>query len=128
MVAGILVTHGNLGQELIDTARGILGDFDLCTAFSNKGKSTQGLYEEIAAAIPDDTPCIIMTDFLGGSCSHACLRVALDRRDVKLVSGINLPMLIAFVNKRREVPFEELPSTILSRARDAIKNVNPEDM
>jgi mannose/fructose-specific phosphotransferase system component IIA len=129
MVAGLIVTHGNLAEELIRTARSVVGDFDKCYAFSNKGKSTQALSEEMGAALAAaDTPCVIFVDFMGGSCSHACLRVAAGRPDIVLLGGINLPMLLAFINKRDEIPFEKLADAILERSHASVRIIDPENL
>ena len=128
MVAGIIVAHGNLAEELIRTARTILGDFQGCRAFSNTGVSTQRLYDDITASLEGDEQCVIFVDFLGGSCSHACLRIAADRPRTALLTGVNLPMLLAFLNKRDEVPFDRLPAAVLERAREAVQVIEPEKM
>jgi mannose/fructose-specific phosphotransferase system component IIA len=129
MVAGFIVTHGNLAEELIRTARSVIGDFDDCYAFSNEGKSTQGLCEDLEAALAGrDLPCVIFVDFIGGSCGHACLRVAGDRPRTAIISGINLPMLIAFLNKRDEVPFDQLAAVILERSRASVNIIDPENL
>lgn len=128
MVAGIIVTHGNLANELLNTARGIYGEFPGCRAVTNAGKSAATLYDDLAASLEPATPCILFIDFLGGSCSHACLRVLTEREHTVLLSGVNLPMLLAFLNKRDKVPFDDLPAAIIERGRDAIKVVDPENL
>lgn len=128
MVTGIIVTHGNLAESLLSTARGICGEFSECWGVSNTGKSTSALHDDIAGSLAADTPCILFVDFFGGSCSHACLRVAAERPQTTLLSGVNLPMLLAFLNKRDEVPFDELPAAITERARNAINIVDPENL
>jgi len=130
MVAGIIVTHGNLGEELVRTAKTVLGEFSDCYALSNASKSTEALKKEVQKAIESikDTPCIVFVDFVGGSCSHACLsHVATHEqgRDVPIISGVNLPMLLAFLNKRDEVPFEALVEAIVERSFNSIQVLDP---
>jgi len=75
VVAGIVVTHGNLAEELLKTARSVFGEFSHCYALSNASKTTDGLVKDIddvLAAVKGER-CIIFVDFVGGSCSHACL-------------------------------------------------------
>jgi mannose/fructose-specific phosphotransferase system component IIA len=47
---------------------------------------------------------------------------------VRIVSGVNLPMLLAFLNKRNDVNFERLPSELASRGRDSIQSVDTEQL
>jgi mannose/fructose-specific phosphotransferase system component IIA len=128
MVTGIVVAHGNLAEELLRTARGVYGDFSDCYALSNASKSTQSLAKEIDSVIDalDGAPCVIFVDFLGGSCGHACVIHAREWASrVQIISGVNLPMFLAFLNKRDEVSFEALAEVILERSHDSIKTLDP---
>ncbi len=122
MVTCVVVTHGLLAAELLRTAQSIIGDVSASYAISNTGKSPQVVKEEIARALDEhaDAPTIIFTDFFGGSCSNACLEIEHEREDVRLITGVNLPMMLAFFNKRDEVPFEQLPDEIIDRAHKSI--------
>jgi len=130
MVAGIVVTHGNIADELLRTAHTVYGEFSDCHALSNTSKSPDALMEEIGDVIKavKGKPCIIFVDFLGGSCSHACLMQASaggEAQDIPIISGVNLPMLLAFLNKRDEVPFEELPEMIVERGCRSVQVLDP---
>jgi PTS system mannose-specific IIA component/PTS system mannose-specific IIB component len=127
MVTGIIVTHGSLAEELIETAKRIFGGFSDCYAVTNEGKSPHVLFEEMKLLVDalEGAPCMVFVDFVGGSCCHACMRLKIDRDDIPILSGINLPMLLAFLNKRDAVPFEQLPDEILNRGRNSIQAVDP---
>jgi len=130
MVAGIVVTHGNLAGELLRTAQTVYGEFSDCHALSNASKSPNALMKEIGDVIKavKGKRCIIFVDFLGGSCSHACLMQASAggvAQDVPIVSGVNLPMLLAFLSKRDDVPFEELPEMIADRGCRSVQVLDP---
>jgi len=130
MVACIIVTHGRLAEELVDTARRVFGDFSDCFAVTNEGKSPNALYEEMKQLVDalEGRPCIVFVDFTGGSCCHACMRLRVDREDVVIISGVNLPMLLAFLNKRDSVPLDQLPEEILDRGHKAIRLVDPDTL
>ena len=127
MVAGILVTHGHLGEELLQTAQLVVGNVQDCYTLSNSSKSPQTLCEEIQGVVDGlgGEPCIIFVDFLGGSCSNACLGIDSDTSPVFVITGVNLPMLLAFLNKRDSIPFDQLPSEILSRSQNSIQIFDP---
>ena len=131
MISAIVVTHGRLADEFVATARKIFGDFSGVYALSNEDKTPQALAEEIETVIevrgPDET-FIIFVDFLFGSCGHATLAVERRYKNVRVVSGVNLPMLLAFLNKRNDVNFERLPSELASRGRDSIQSVDTEQL
>ncbi len=126
MITGIVVTHGRLGEELLNTARKVFGDFSDCHAISNASKSPQALYDEIVSVVDSaPSPAIIFVDFSGGSCGHPCVRLETVRDDVSVISGVNLPMLLAFLNKREEVPFNDLAKVVLERSLNSIKILDP---
>lgn len=129
MISAIVVTHGNLAREFIATARHIYGPANGVHAVSNEGKTPQTLAAELEAIVesggPDDS-YLIFVDFIGGSCGHATLSVERRHRNVRIVSGVNLPMLLAFLNKRTEINFERLPSELASRGRDSINAIDAE--
>jgi mannose/fructose-specific phosphotransferase system component IIA len=131
MTSAIVVTHGRLGAELVATARKIVGDFSGVYSLSNEDKTPQMLAGEIEAimehAAPDDA-FILLVDFLYGSCGHATLAVERNHRNVRVVSGVNLPMVLAFLNKRNEVNFERLPSELAARGRDSIQSVDTDQL
>ncbi len=130
MVAGIVVTHGELAEQLLATAKSVFGEFAGCYPVSNSSKSPQALYDELVGILDsiDNTPAVVFVDFAGGSCGHPCLRLDNERSNVKVVSGVNLPMLIAFLNKRDTVPFEELPDAIVARGHNSIRILNSDDL
>jgi len=131
MITGIVVTHGNLAEELLETAKTIFGDFTDCHAVSNVQKSPQALVQELESIVQsaaNSDGIVILTDFFGGSCSHACLGVEQQFDNVRLVTGINLPMLLAFLYRRNEVSFEELPAELVERGITSIKELNAESL
>ncbi len=127
MVAGIIVTHGRLAEELIDTAKRIYGDFSDCYPVTNDGKSPHVLFEEVSLLVQslEGGPCVVFVDFVGGSCCHACVRLKVERESVPVITGVNLPMLLAFLNKRDAVPFDRLPGEIIDRGHTSIQMIDP---
>ena len=129
MINAIVTTHGDLGSELIATAREVYGDVSYCHAVSNRHKSPQALREELesilAAGGPDDS-YILFVDFFGGSCTHACMALNMERPNVRVITGVNLPMFLAFLYKRHEVSFEDLPGALLQRGQESMQVVSVE--
>jgi len=126
LVIGIIVTHGNLGEELIDTARTVFGDFEGCFALSNASKSSQVIIDELEGIFAghEDSDAMIFVDFFGGGCSYACLRFQEKHGKIPIVSGVNLPILLAFLNKRDDVPFDTLAGELVKRGQDSIRTVD----
>lgn len=130
MISAILATHGNLADELIETAKEIYYDVSDCYPVSNLHKSPQSLRDElesiVAAGGPDDQ-YIVFVDFYGGSCCHACMALEMEHDNVRLITGVNLPMFLAFLYKRKEVDFDSLPGELVARGLDGIRLVSAKD-
>ena len=70
------------------------------------------------------SPAIIFVDLLGGSCSLAGSRFLAPGR-VQLLTGVNLPMVIAFLQGRRREPLPALVQGILLRGHRGIQGLPP---
>ena len=79
----------------------ITGLGDGLYAVSNTGCDRGQLELRIMEAIGDG-PAVVFVDMVGGSCMIATLRQLQDRDDVKLVTGVNLAMLLDFVFHREQ--------------------------
>ena len=62
----------------------------------------------------DGDGVVLLTDMFGGTPSNLAISV-LDRANVEVVAGINLPILVKLASLRRELPMAEA----VSRAREA---------
>jgi len=103
MTVGILlVSHNQIGTELINTARQMLSCSPLPTKVISIGINDdpdqlhRQLKEELAG-LDQGNGILIMTDMYGSTPSNIACTVSA-RDDVRVVSGLNLPMLIRVLN------------------------------
>lgn len=104
MIGIILVTHGSFGSELIKTAEMIVGKQDSIETISmQEGSSLAAIADDIEAAIEKyaNSGAIVFTDMFGGSPSNISMAY-LGSKNVEVVSGVNLPMLIKALSVRKE--------------------------
>ncbi len=124
-MAGVLVTHGRLGAELLSTAEGILGRQENVYCVSNAGLSSEALVDALGAALarrrPPGSPAVVFVDLAAGSCGHACRFLGLEHPEVLVACGVNLPMLIEFLYHRTRVGPRELCERMLRRGREGIQ-------
>jgi mannose PTS system EIIA component len=103
MIGIVIVTHCNLGRELIKAADFIVGSLRQTQAVSlNPEDQVEMLREKIAGAIEKvDTGdgVILLTDMFGGTPSNMSLSFLVDGK-VEVVTGVNLPMLVGLASKR----------------------------
>ena len=111
MIKGIIVGHQEIGSVLHRAIECISGQCENLFYFTNNGLSTDELSADIAKSCGDCSDgAIIFVDMFGGSCWRAAKKAGLPK--FKILSGLNLPMLLSFISKRESYPLEEL-STII---------------
>ncbi len=106
MVGIVLITHGSLGQSLIDCAKHVIGDpINNITAVEINGNvSIEAMTKKAAEAISnvdDGAGIIVLTDMYGGSPSNITKKL-LETDNIYGISGVNLPMLIRVLTYREE--------------------------
>ncbi len=122
MVGVLVITHGDLGRELINVAEMIKGSLEGVLFVSvNYSKGVEDLKKEIKASIKkvdsgDGT--LIFTDLFGGTPSNISLSF-LKEGKVEVVTGVNLPMLLK-LDMRGEKKLSELASLIRDYGRKNI--------
>ena len=105
MIGVLIITHGNLGDELIKAAEMIKGDTRGIIPVSLNAKTgVDDIKKEIISAIKkadSGEGVLIMTDLFGGTPSNISLSF-LKEEKVEVVTGVNLPMLLKISDIREE--------------------------
>jgi mannose/fructose-specific phosphotransferase system component IIA len=96
---GVIVSHAAVAHALIEAVGQITGERDALAAVSNDGCSLGTLGAEVARAV-GTAPAVVFVDLPGGSCLQATVQYMRSHRDVAVVTGVNLAMLIDFVYHR----------------------------
>ena len=100
---GVVVCHAALAGALVAAAEEISGVRGALKPVSNIGCDRGALEERILAAVGDrDT--VVFVDMAAGSCLIAVLARLRERSNVKVVTGVNLAMLVDFVFHLSQAP------------------------
>jgi len=121
VIKGIIIGHGNFGHALLKTVEKILGRQEMVDVFSNENLSCDSLTEILKKTITSDNQeKIIFVDLPGGSCAISCLNLLKENKNLKIICGINLPMLLEFFLLREKYNVDELVPILLKKAKDNI--------
>jgi mannose/fructose-specific phosphotransferase system component IIA len=102
---GVVVCHGNLAVALVEAAQSISGVTDALVPVSNTGCDRESLEQRVMLAV-DSRPGVVFVDLASGSCLFAVLKRLRTAPGVKVVTGVNLAMLVDFVFHRSLSPEE----------------------
>ncbi|WP_203650221.1 PTS sugar transporter subunit IIA [Secundilactobacillus yichangensis] len=128
--AFLVITHGDMGIETVKSAELLMGPLENVTALGlHPGESVDSLrdqaYEVLDknAKIYDET--IVLVDLLGGSPSNVSLSTLARYRDLKIITGLSLPLLINLLNfTSSEENTEKLINDSINVAKDGIKMID----
>jgi mannose/fructose-specific phosphotransferase system component IIA len=93
---GVVVCHAKLAAALVEAAEQISGVRGALVAVSNSDCDRGSLEDRIVAAVGERSS-VVFVDMASGSCLIAVLARLRARRHVKVVTGVNLAMLLDFV-------------------------------
>jgi mannose/fructose-specific phosphotransferase system component IIA len=102
---GVVVCHGTLAGALVQAAEQISGLQGALVSVSNTGCDRDTLEQRVLAAV-DHRPAVVFVDLASGSCTVAVLKRLRGESSVKVVTGVNLAMLVDFVFHRSLSPLE----------------------
>ncbi|MBN2000071.1 PTS sugar transporter subunit IIA [candidate division KSB1 bacterium] len=118
MKHGILITHGPIGDAIIQASRTILGIDDGLHALDVTEMSVDEITQRLKSIVnsPErrEQGVIIMASLLGGSCWNVSAAVAKEMKNIEVVSGVNLPMVLSFMTKRDKMPLKELAQVLVN--------------
>jgi len=124
MIGIVLATHGELGRALIGAMEMIVGAQSLVAALSlqlaDRLEDAATRLQEALDGADDGDGVLVLTDMLGGTPSNLCLALIGGRRQVDVVSGVSLPMLLKAVQARRVSDLRETAAQVKTAGRGAI--------
>jgi mannose/fructose-specific phosphotransferase system component IIA len=116
---GVVVCHGPLAEAMIAAAEHISGVTGALTPVSNSGCDRASIERRVAEAVGQG-PAIVFVDMPSGSCMFAAMQTLKAIAGVKVVTGVNLAMLVDFIF-HRDLPAAEAAERAVRAGAAAIK-------
>ena len=110
MIGLVLVTHGRLAEELRAAMEHVVGSQrNVCTVCIGPEDDMERRRDEIHRCIDTvDTGdgVVLLTDMFGGTPSNLAIS-QMDGRNVEVIAGVNLPMLVKLAKVRSHQPLAD---------------------
>lgn len=124
MIGIVIVTHGRLGEALIDASGFILGKIPeaIVSVSINLNENADQLRTKISKGIKrvdQKVGILILTDMFGGTPSNLSYSF-LEEGRVEVLSGVNLPILIKASETRKDLPLDKLAQALESFGKKSI--------
>jgi PTS system mannose-specific IIA component len=123
MIGVVVVTHGQLANELVNAAEMIVGDLPQFAAVSiGWHDEVNDAREDIAQAIKrvrGDAGVLILTDMFGGTPSNLGMTF-LEKDRIEVITGVNLPILIKLASLQTSQDLLAVAREMRDHGRNAI--------
>jgi mannose/fructose/sorbose-specific phosphotransferase system IIA component len=127
MVGIVVAGHAGLPAGLLDAVRVIGGEQEqLAVVALDESEGPEMLEARIATAIQQvDTGSgvLVLVDLFGGTPFNASARLAVARRDIEVVAGFNLGMVLEVILQRSGLELTELAALARRAGAEAIRSL-----
>ena len=124
MVGLVVVTHGNLGEALLETAEHILNRpleqvTRVTVEWNDPLDEIEKKVRRAVKTVMGGEGVVVVTDMFGGTPSNISLAFV-GEGPIAVVTGVNLPMVLVFFNHQHEYDYQQLALHMKKRGRDSI--------
>jgi PTS system mannose-specific IIA component len=123
VIGVVVVTHGQLANELVNAAEMIVGDLPQFTAVSigwhDEVNDAREDIEQAIERVRADAGVLVLTDMFGGTPSNLGMTF-LETNKVEVITGVNLPMLIKLASLKSSPDLRAVAREMREHGRNAI--------
>jgi mannose PTS system EIIA component len=124
MIGLVLVTHGRLAEEMVAALEHVVGPqpaiASVCIGPDDDMEKRRLDILHAAEKVDDGSGVVVLTDMFGGTPSNLAISI-MDKANVEVIAGMNLPMLIKLVSVRGR---ETLAEAVASAQEAGRKYIN----
>lgn len=128
--AFLVITHGDMGIETVKSMELLMGPSENVRALGlHPGESVDQLRDTVYEVIDNNEAAydetVILVDLLGGSPSNVSLSTLAKNREMKIVTGLSLPLLVNILNfSESEDDTKKLIEDSIKVAKDGMKLID----
>ena len=122
-IGGVVVSHGQLANELLSAAETVVGPVEHVYAVSigwhDDVEMAKNEIDRVIRQADQGNGVLVMTDMFGGTPTNISA-MFLKANEVEIVTGVNLPMIIKFATADREIPINDLAREVEEQGKQSI--------
>ncbi|MFN0279671.1 MAG: PTS sugar transporter subunit IIA [Pyrinomonadaceae bacterium] len=123
-IGGVVVSHGQVANELLAAAEAVVGDVSHIIAVSigwhDDVEMAKAEIERAISQVNQGSGVLVLTDMFGGTPTNISA-MFLKENEVEIVTGVNLPMVIKLASFNKEnVSLHELAKEVENQGKEAI--------
>ena len=122
-IGGVIVSHGQVANELLAAAEAVVGDLSHITSVSigwhDDVEMAKAEIERAIGQVSEGRGVLLLTDMFGGTPTNISA-MFLQENEVEIVTGVNLPMVIKLASMNGELSLRELAKEVEDQGKEAI--------
>ena len=122
-VAGVIVSHGQVANELLAAAETIIGPVRHITAVSigwgDEVEAATGEIERAMERVSEGNGVLLLTDMFGGTPTNIAA-MFFRAGETEVVTGVNLPMVIKLASQAGGEPLADVARLVRDQGRQGI--------
>ncbi len=111
MIGLVLVTHGRLAEEFLAAMQHIVGPQDyvetVCIGPDDDMETRRDEIMHKVQQADSGKGVVVLTDMFGGTPSNLAISI-MDKANVEIIAGVNLPMLIKLAALRKDCGLKDV--------------------
>lgn len=123
-IGGVVISHGQVANELVAAAEAVVGDLSHVTAVSigwhDDVEIAKAEIERAIANVSQGSGVLLLTDMFGGTPTNIAA-MFLKEDEVEIVTGVNLPMVIKLASTDQEMTLDELAREVEEQGKESIR-------
>lgn len=124
MKHGVVIAHGPFGKAIIEAVESIMGSAEGVFPLSVTEMSVKDIESRLSSIINEPKEgvdgIVIMACLRGGSSWNVSAALAKGKDHVRVLSGVNLGMLLTFLIKRDSMSLDDLVDDLLQEGKNGI--------
>lgn len=122
-IGGVIVSHGQVANELLAAAEAVVGDLSNLAAVSigwhDDVEMAKSEIERAIKQVSQGVGVLLLTDMFGGTPTNISA-MFLKENEVEIVTGVNLPMVIKLATNTKEIALADLALEVEEQGKSAI--------
>jgi PTS system mannose-specific IIA component len=122
-VGGVILSHGQMANELLAAAETVVGAIDNVAAVSigwhDDVETAQKELERAIHLVEKGSGVLLLTDMFGGTTTNIAAMFYTAGK-VEILTGVNLPMVLRLVQQDETADFIEIGRQVLQAGREGI--------
>jgi mannose PTS system EIIA component len=122
-IGGVIVSHGQLANELLAAAETVVGEMSHITAVSigwhDDVEIAQNEIERAIRKVSEGAGVLVLTDMFGGTPTNIAA-MFLKENEIEMVTGVNLPMVIKLASMSSASGLGEVARLVEEQGKQSI--------